>query len=207
MLTHRSMLGQRRSPWLVQCRQVFYDAGPTLLPTLGLLYTERQHPSNHVSFTQYCFNVGPTSSTLSDIETALGYCPLLAWTAMLVTLFLLPSPEKPLPDNTSVTLGQHYSNLVPLSPNHEYNRDIYFFLLSLFNTKLFDLATSNVIFDVFIMTVPQKCQPFSTHGTPLSANSDTNISAINLICSSPPAGPNIMKNRNIIGKCRRKYLF
>ena len=48
---------------------------PNTTPTPGLLYTWRQHPSKHVPLTQYCYN------------TALGDCPVFAWTAMRVTLF------------------------------------------------------------------------------------------------------------------------
>ena len=59
----------------------------------------------------------------------------LSRTANAGDVLLLPSPEKPLPRkhdtlaqcwcNTgppSVTLGQHYSNFITLSHNHEYNR-------------------------------------------------------------------------------------
>ena len=52
-------------------------------------------------------------------------------------------------------------------------------------------ATSNVIFDLFIRTISQECQPFPTHGTPLSPEQDTNSVAINLIVGYwPPTVPN-----------------
>ena len=73
----------------------------------------------------------------------------------------------PILDHPSVTLGHHYYNFIPLSSSHEYNRE-YIFSQHFLNTQLFDLATSNAICDVFIRIVSQKCQSFSTHGTPLS---------------------------------------
>ena len=36
------------------------------------------------------------------------------------------------------------------------------------NTKVLNLGTSKVIFDMFIRACLQKCQPFPTHSTPLS---------------------------------------
>ena len=73
-----------------------------------------------------------------DIETALGDYIMFAWTAMRVTPCSSRRLKSHHPDNTiqcccnagqqSVTLGQHYSNLITLSPNHEYNRNYIFFL-------------------------------------------------------------------------------
>ena len=94
-----------------------------------------------------------------------------------------------------MTLGQHYSSLIPLSSNHEYNSEYIFVIL--LKTQLFDLATSNVIFGLFIRTVSQKCQPFSTHDTTFPANWDTNIIAINLIGFWPTAEPNYKINGEI----------
>ena len=71
----------------------------------------------------------------------------------------------------SAMLGQHYS------------------------TQVFYLPNSNVIFDLFIMTVSQKYQPFPTHGTHISAKTGHNTGAIN---SGPPAGPNYV-NLSLIG--------
>ena len=82
----------------------------------------------------------------------------------------------------SAMLGQHYSNLFPLISNHEYNCG-YIFSQQFLNTQLFDLGTSNVIFDLFISPQPEqlafhrkflpcplrRCQPFPTHRIPLSA--------------------------------------
>ena len=39
---------------------------PNTTLTLGPVYTQRQHPSKHVPYTQYCFNVVSTSSTLAQ---------------------------------------------------------------------------------------------------------------------------------------------
>ena len=72
-----------------------------------------------------------------DIETALGDCPVFAWTAMRVMFFSSRGQKNHYPDNTI-----HWPN---------------------------DLATSNVIFDIFIRTVQPKCQPLPTHDTTLSA--------------------------------------
>ena len=82
----------------------------------------------------------------------------------------------------SATLGQHYPSQNPLSSNHKYNREYYYFL-TLLKTQLSDLATSNVIFDMLIRTGVQKCQPFPTHSTPLSPKKDTNSGKINLLVS------------------------
>ena len=84
-------------------------------------------------------------------------------------------------------LDQHHFNQNPLSFNHEYNCE-YIFSEHFLNTPVLNLATSNDIFD--IRTVLQKCQPFPTHGNPLSPKQDTNSGAINLLCFWPPAGPN-----------------
>ena len=54
---------------------------------------------------------------------------------------------------------------------------------------------------MFIRTASQKCQPFPTHSTPLSANQDTNIIAINLIGSWPLAGHNNTKVNAIAILC------
>ena len=57
---------------------------PNTRSKVGLLYTQRQHPSKHVPSTRYCFNVGPTSCWAT--------AALYAGDALL-----LPLVEKPLP--------------------------------------------------------------------------------------------------------------
>ena len=56
-------------------------------------------------------------------------------------------------------------------------------------TKVLNLRTSNVIFDMFIRTCVQKCQHFPKHCTPLSPEKDTISGKINLIGYRPTAGP------------------
>ena len=60
----------------------------------------------------------------------------------------------------SATLGQHYFNQNDLGSNHEYICEN-IFSEHFSSTQLFDLATSNIIFDLFISTTFQK--PFPTH--------------------------------------------
>ena len=131
-----------------------------------------------------------------EIETALG--EFLCLLGLLCGWRIAPPGAK---KNTTqilpryigpptVTLGQHYSNFMPSGPNHEYNREYVFFSQHFLNMQRLDRATSNVIFGMFIRTVPQKFQSFSTHGTPLSANWDTNFIAINFLGFLPSAGPN-----------------
>ena len=48
----------------------------------------QQQPSKHGAFTQCCFNVGPASKTVPNIETALGECPMFAGKALANSGFL-----------------------------------------------------------------------------------------------------------------------
>ena len=106
-----SMLGQCRRSLLLQCRQIVYDAGSTVL----------RH--------WFCciLNGSILANTCHSPNT--------------IYFYYSPSPEKPLPrlhdtlaqcwciaELQSVTLGQNYSNHIPLSSNHKYNREYIFFL-------------------------------------------------------------------------------
>ena len=70
----------------------------------------------------------------------------------------------------SATLGQHYSNQNSLSSYYNLNiKHKYIIYEPLLKTKVLNLRTWNVIFDMFVMNVVQKCQPFPphVHSTPL----------------------------------------
>ena len=97
-----------------------------------------------------------------NIEIAFGDCPVFAGVlphiAMPVTLYY-PDARKATSQITrhigqcwcndeplSATLGQHYLNQNPLSPNHKYNREYYFFLTPFLKSELSGLGTLNVIY-------------------------------------------------------------
>ena len=96
---------------------------PNTNPTLGLLYTLRQHISKYVALTQCCFNVDPQSSTLAQVLLRHCYAgdafhPGTRNTSR-ITRYIAPMLM-------SATLSQHYSNRNPSSSNHEYNRKYIF---------------------------------------------------------------------------------
>ena len=125
-----SMLGQCRSPLLVQCRQIVYDAGPTLLQYSVCCILSGSTPANTWHLPNTGFDAGWT------LKQHWVIVPLLfAWTAMRMTLFSFRRQKSHYPDNTmywpsadvtSITLGQHYTNLISLSPGHECNRKYIF---------------------------------------------------------------------------------
>ena len=90
-----SMLGQRRSPLLLQCRSYVYAAGPTLIHhwVCCILCTNTWHSSNAVSMLTHSLRRWP------DIETALGDCTVFPDSCIVIWGTLsIPAPETP--DNT-----------------------------------------------------------------------------------------------------------
>ena len=71
-----SKLSQRRSPLLVQCRQMLLRCWPNTTSTPDLLYTKWQHPSK---FTQYCFNIGPMYLTLACHRNSIRSLSRVCW--------------------------------------------------------------------------------------------------------------------------------
>ena len=137
----------------------------------GLLYSLRKH----VSFNQNCFNVDPQSSTLVRHWNTLGDCTIFSNCWIILVTFKNPGVRNTKKHDTlaqcwcntgppSATLGQHYSNQNQqlLTTNIIVNIIISEHLLK---TKLLELRTWNFIFDKFIRTDVQKCQPFPTHST------------------------------------------
>ena len=53
---------------------VFWASGKTGSYFYRSVEIWRSPPSKHEAFTQYCLNVGPTTATLANIETALVEC-------------------------------------------------------------------------------------------------------------------------------------
>ena len=108
-----SMLDQRRSPLLVQCRSIVYDVGPTLIHyrVCCILCAKTCHSPNAVSMLIHslrCWSV---------IETALGDCSVFA--DCCITLVTLPILEAEKPDNTIhwpnayVMLGESAHTIAP----------------------------------------------------------------------------------------------
>ena len=172
------MLGQRRSPLLVQCRSIVYDAGPTLIYNwvCCIICANTWHSPNAVAMLTHSLQRWP------DIETVLGDCPCFLSAAWGVTMWVtLSNPAPETPDNTihwpndDVMLGhclRRWANIIPIKTLEDlitvFNRECIFFSEHFLKTKVLNLGTSNVILDMFIRTGVQKYQPFPTHSTPLS---------------------------------------
>ena len=122
------------------------------------------------------FNAGQSYSTLAQHWNRIGWFSCVYLTTIRVTLY---APKGHNPDNTihcpncGKTLGhcpRRLANIIPAKTvqalNHEYNLE-YIFSEDFWNTKVLNLGTSNVIFDMFTRTGVQKWQPFPTHITPL----------------------------------------
>ena len=124
-----SMLVQRRSPLLVQCRSIVHDAGPTLIHhwVCFILCLNTWHSPNAVLMWT------PSLRRWPVIETALGDSWLLHYAGTLST----PAPETP--DNmihwpnVDVLLGhrlRRWANIILTKTlwalNHKYNRDYLF---------------------------------------------------------------------------------
>ena len=69
------------------------------------------------------------------------------------------------------------------------------FFLNTLKSKVLNLGTLNVLFDMFIRTGVRKCQPFPTHSTPLSPKQDETPGKINSIGSWPAAGPKYSRRK------------
>ena len=96
---------------------------PNTTPTLGLLYTQRQHPSKHVSFTQYCLNVCLTCSTLARHWNSIGWLSCVCLAAMRVTLCSSRRQKSHYPGNmihwpnADVMLGHRLWRWAKIIPN------------------------------------------------------------------------------------------
>ena len=112
-----SMLGQRRSPSLVQCRLIVYNAGPTIIHhrVCCILCANMWHSPKAVLMLTHSLQRCP------DIETALGDCIMFSdcYIVMWVPLSI-PVPEKPHYmihwPNTDVMLGhrlRRWANIIP----------------------------------------------------------------------------------------------
>ena len=77
-----SMLCHRRSPLLVQCRSIVYDAGPTRIHhwVCCILCANTWHSPNAVSMLTHSFRRWP------DSKTALGDCAVFSDCCMGVTM-------------------------------------------------------------------------------------------------------------------------
>ena len=120
--------------------------------------------------TQYRLNVGPASQPIAGsmpvnsirrwptIETELGDCPVLARTALRVTLY---PPKGEYSKNTihwpncEIMLGHRlrpWANIIPTKPFKLLTTNIIvwiFFSEDFLNTKVLNLGTSNVILHMF----------------------------------------------------------
>ena len=178
------MVGQSRSPLLVQCRSI--------VSTLAQHHsnTDRTHDSstpvysNHWTANRCCFNVDPTTFRVwrwPNNNPAFCIHRLLCGNCYRGDNFIPNSQKGHYPDTLaqlwnnvgppSATLSQHYSNQNPWDLIIDLTTNIIVIIIiseHLLKTKLLNLRTSNVILHMFIMTGVQKCQPFPTHSTPLS---------------------------------------
>ena len=144
---------------------------PNTNPLLGLLYILRKH----VAFTQCCFNVDP----VPDAGPTLGDCTVLTDCCIVNASDAFHSCARIIrKQNTlaqcwinagpmSAPLGQHYSTRTLYALITIFNREC-IFSKHFLKMKVLNLGISNVIFDMFIRTGVQKCQPFPRHNTPLS---------------------------------------
>ena len=174
-------IGLASQPIAAVMPTIVYDAGPALLQHWVCFIPS---PANTCHSPNTVSKLAQRIRRWSNMEKIFGDCLVFGETGhcMWVTLPSSCRQKSHYPDNTiywpnvdvmletaSMTLGQHYSNLIRLSSNHEYNCE-YVLSEHFLDTQLFDLATSNVIFALFIRAVSQKCQPFPTHDPTLSAN-------------------------------------
>ena len=131
---------------------------PSTTPRLGLLYTQRQHGKQTRAI--HPIHLGRWPS----IETALGDCPVFAWTAMRVT----HCPSRP--------QWYHYPDYTIYWPNADV----------ILCHRLWRWA--NIISTLSLLALITNI--IVSHTTrPFPANLDTNIIAINLMGSWPSAGP------------------
>ena len=129
-----SMLGQRCSPLLVQCRSIVYDADPALIyhTICCILCANMCHSTNTVSMLTHSHRRWPI------IEKALGDCTVFSDCCIMLVTFKIPAPETP--DNTidwpnaDVMLGhclRRWASIIPIKAlqalNHKYNREYYYF--------------------------------------------------------------------------------
>ena len=121
------MLGQHCSPSLVNCRSIFYDAGPTIIQhwvcciLCACTSTNTCHSPNAVSKLNYSLRRWP------NIEIALSDCPVFAGVGLLphgnaADAFLPPRQKGHFPDSTihwpnaDVILGhrlRRWANIIP----------------------------------------------------------------------------------------------
>ena len=179
------MLGQYRSPSLVQCRSIVYDAGPILFQhwvcciLCAGTSADTCHSPNAVSMLNYSLRRWPS------IKIALDDCPVFAGVLPHCNAgdALLPRRRKGyFPNNTihwpnaDVIMGHRLLRWANINPTKTLESLITNIIVNIIvfqqflKTQLSDLATSNVIFDMLIRTGVQKCQLFPTHSTPFPLN-------------------------------------
>ena len=168
------MLGQRRSPLLVQCRSIIYDVGPTLKSITGSAVYFAQTRGIHPMLFQCrptVFHAGPT------LKQHWVIVPCFLTAALIVCGWRFPSWRQKRTDNkihwpnADVMLGhrlRRWANIIPTKTiwalNIIFNREC-IFSEHFLKTKVLNLGISNVIFDMFIRTGVglQKCPPHTQH--------------------------------------------
>ena len=111
-----SMLGQRRSPLLVHCQSIVYNADPALIyhRVCCVLCANTCHSTNTVSMLTHSLRHWPV------IETALGDCTVFPDSYIMLVTFKISAPETP--DNTihwlnaDVMIGhrlRRWANIIP----------------------------------------------------------------------------------------------
>ena len=86
-----SILGQRCSLLLVQCRSIVYDADPALIyhRVCCMLCANTCHSTNTVSMLTHSLRRWPV------IEAALGDCTVFSDCCIMLVTFKIPAPETP----------------------------------------------------------------------------------------------------------------
>ena len=143
-----------------------------LLPgLLYILWANTCHSTNTVSMLTHSLRRWPV------IETALSDCIVFSDYRILLVTFKIPASETP--DNTihgpnaDVMMGhrlRRWATIFQPKPFKLLTTNIIVNIIiteHLLKTKVLNLRTWNAIFDLFIRTGVQKCQPFHTHITPL----------------------------------------
>ena len=141
----------------------------------GLMCTLRKH----VAFNQCCFNVDPQSSTLARHWNSIGWLYRVFWRLHYAGDALTSRGQKHQITRYIGPMLMYYCDIVcDAGPTLFQQKPIKLLTANiivniiisehLLNTKVPNLRTWNVMFDMFIRTGVQKCQQFPTHSTPLS---------------------------------------
>ena len=134
--------------------------------------------SNHWTANQCWFNVDPTCLTIAQHSVYIGYLAAIAIGVTISSPVARKDTTQIHWPSCEIMLGHRllrWANNLPTETLQALIIDLTTNIIvniiiseHLLKTKVLNLRTWNVIFDMFIRTAVQKCQPFPTHSTPLS---------------------------------------